>query len=37
MLTDSITISEKKNTVDVLSADEFRANVERLYGIEYAA
>lgn len=28
----SVTISEKKNTVDVLSADEFRANVERLYG-----
>ena len=28
----SVTISEKKNTIDVLSADEFRANVERLYG-----
>lgn len=28
----SITISEKKNTIDVLNADEFRANVERLYG-----
>ena len=28
----SVTISEKKNTVDVLNADEFRANVERLYG-----
>ena len=28
----SVTISEKKNTVDVLSADEFRATVEKLYG-----
>ena len=28
----SVTISEKKNTIDVLNADEFRANVERLYG-----
>lgn len=28
----SITISEKKNTIDVLNADEFRATVERLYG-----
>ena len=28
----SITISEKKNTIDVLNADEFRANVEKLYG-----
>ena len=28
----SITISEKKNTIDVLNADEFRATVEKLYG-----
>ena len=28
----SVTISEKKNTIDVLSADEFRATVEKLYG-----
>ena len=28
----SVTISEKKNTVDVLNADEFRATVEKLYG-----
>lgn len=27
----SITISEKKNTIDVLNADEFRATVEKLY------
>lgn len=28
----SVTISEKKNTIDVLNADEFRATVEKLYG-----
>lgn len=28
----SITISEKKNTIDVLNADEFRATVKKLYG-----
>ena len=28
----SVTISEKKNTIDVLNADEFRAKVEKLYG-----
>lgn len=28
----SITISEKKNTIDVLNADEFRATVEKLCG-----